>query len=175
MVEQDPLAELLRTADAGQPLPAQRGDVAGRVYRRARRRRAARGFVAAVLVVGMGVSAWLSRPPAVHSKLASADIARLQRECARLIADADMHDQTAQLMMSRERAGARRVGAADDRDALAVQLERSALILVNQGEHLLREPDARTEAVDAFRRVLELFPQSRGAAVARARLNQIGA
>jgi hypothetical protein len=99
----------------------------------------------------------------------------LQRECAQFDADADMHERTAQLMLSHERAAARRVAAADDRDAVTSQLERSALILVNQGERLLREPDAKSAAADAFRRVVELFPQRRGAAVARERLNQIGA
>ena len=175
MIEQDPLAELLRTADAAQPLPEQRGDVAGRVHRRARRRRAGQGLIVAALVIGAGVSIWFSRPPARHATIASADVAQLRRECAQFDADAEIHERTAQLMMSHERAASRRIGAADDRDALALQLERSALILVNRGEHLLREPDARTEAADAFRRVLELFPQSRGAAVARERLNQIGA
>jgi cell division protein FtsB len=175
MIDHDPLAELLRTADAAQPPPEQRGDVAGRVHRRARRRRAGQGLIVAALVVGVGVSVWFSRPPARHSTIASASVAQLQRECAQFDADADMHERTAQLMLSHERAAARRVAAADDRDAVTSQLERSALILVNQGERLLREPDAKSAAADAFRRVVELFPQSRGAAVARERLNQIGA
>jgi hypothetical protein len=175
MTEHDPLADLLRTADAAQPPPEQRGDVAGRVYRKARRQRAGQGLIVAAFVIGAGVSVWFSRPPARHSTIASADLAQLRRECAQFDADAEMHERTAQLMMSHERAASRRVGAADDRDLVTLQLERSALILVNQGEHLLREPDARTEAADAFRRVVELFPQSRGAAVARERLDQIGA
>src|SRR5437868_12655013 len=103
MIELDPLAELLRTADTAQPPPERRGDIARRVYRRVRRRRVGQGLIVAALVFCAGVSVWFSRPAARHSTIASEDIAQLRRECAQFDSDAEMHERTAQLMLSHER------------------------------------------------------------------------
>ncbi len=105
------------------------------------------------------------------------NIADLKREFARLNADAELHQRTVERILARQRSVARSTGAevVDADDALKAQLERSALTLVNRGDNLLHDPRAKAEAVESFRRVLELFPQSRGAALARERLNQIGA
>jgi hypothetical protein len=82
-------------------------------------------------------------------------------------------------MLERERRATRRaaevvVNPVDVVDAVAAERERSAMILLFQADRLLRDVDARAEATDALRRVLELFPNSRGAAMARERLDRIG-
>ncbi|MDB5320387.1 MAG: hypothetical protein JWN40_2018 [Phycisphaerales bacterium] len=178
-MENDPLAELLRNADAVQPQPIAPGNLAARVRRRVRRGRVARGALTAglLLVVG-GASFWFRSLPVENSKTtASVDIAGLKREFARLNADAELHERIAQQIITRERSPLRSKipDVADANEALSVQLERSALTLLNRGDSLLRDPSAKAEAAASFRRILELFPQSRGAALARERLNQIGA
>ena len=186
----DPLAKLLRDVDAAQPLRAGADDLVAQVRRRARRGRVARRVAAAGLLMAFGgVSFWyaslpsapskvivLTTPPTTATAPAPVDVAELQRELARLNAEAELHERTALLILARVQAAvAPMVAAPDARQALTTQVERSALTLVNRGDSLLHDPGAKAEAAESFKRVLELFPQSQAAALARQRLNQIGA
>jgi hypothetical protein len=186
IMDSDPLGKLLRDVDAEQPLRAGAGDLIFQVRRRARRGRMARRAVAAGLLIAVGgASFWYASLPSAPRKVivlatspttatatAPVDVAQLRREMARLNADAELHERTALLILAREQAA---VAVPDARQALTAQVERSALTLVNRGDSLLHDPGAKAEAAESFKRVLELFPQSRGAALARERLNQIGA
>lgn len=189
-MDTDPLAKLLRDVDAEQRVRVGADDLVTQVRRRARRGKAARRFVAAALLVVIGgASFWYASLPSAPSKVivlatspttttmtAWVDVAELRRELARLNAEAELHERTALLILAREQAAiAPAVAAPDANQALTAQVERSALTLVNRGDSLLQDPGAKAEAAESFRRVLELFPQSRGAALARERLNQIGA
>jgi hypothetical protein len=188
IMDTDPLAKLLRDVDAEQRVRVGADDLVTQVRRRARRGKVARRFVAAALLVG-GASSWYASLPGAPSKVivlatspttttmtAWVDVAELRRELARLNAEAELHERTALLILAREQAAiAPAVAAPDAKQALTAQVERSALTLVNRGDSLLQDPGAKAEAAESFRRVLELFPQSRGAALARERLNQIGA
>jgi hypothetical protein len=111
----------------------------------------------------------------VEPKTRAVDISALRHEYARLNADADLHQRTAERILARQRSVKPADEVADANDALSAQLERSAMTLVNRGDNLLHDPTARAQAVESFKRVLELFPQSRGATLARDRLNQMGA
>lgn len=189
-MDTDPLAKLLRDVDAEQRGRVGANDLVTRVRWRARRGKVARRFVAAALlaVIG-GASFWYASLPSAPSKLlalatspttgnatAPVDVAELRRELARLNAEAELHERTALLIFAREQgANGPAVAAPDAKQALTAQVERSALTLVNRGDALLQDPGAKAEAAESFRRVLELFPKSRGAALARERLNQIGA
>jgi hypothetical protein len=192
MMDIDPLGKLLRDVDAAEPLRLGADDLVARVRRRARRGRAARSLVAAALLVVIGGAwFWHASSPAAPSKVrmlarsptttntmmtAPVDVAELQRELARLNAEAELHERTALLILAKEQAAvAPVVTAPDASQTLTAQLERSALTLVNRGDSLLHDPGAKTEAAESFKRVLELFPQSQAAALARDRLNQIGA
>jgi len=159
--------------------PALPGDLAGRVRRRVRRGRVARGvFTAGLFVAVGGASFWFRSLPVEKSKpTARVDIAGLKREFARFNAEAELHERTAQRILARERAASRPAipDVAVANDVLSAQLERSALTLLNRGDNLLHDPSGKAEAAASFRRILELFPQSRGATLARERLNQIGA
>src|SRR5258706_3668904 len=73
VMQNDPLAELLRDADGDRPPPAGPADLANRVRRRARRGRVARGVLAAGLlaVVVGGASFWHRWLPAEDPKTLS--------------------------------------------------------------------------------------------------------
>jgi hypothetical protein len=192
----DPLGKLLRDVDAAQPLRgssrSSSDDLVAQVRRRARRQvQARRAAAAAALLVAIGGAVvWHASLPSSPSKVivlatspttaiapAPVDTAQLQRELARLNAEAELHQQTAIRILARERAAAAApvVAAPDANQALTAQVERSALTMVNRGNSLLHVPGAKAEAAESFKRVLELFPQSQAAAMARQRLDQIGA
>jgi len=186
----DRLGKLLRDVDAEQPLRVGANDLAARIRQRARRRASmVRGFVAAGLLMAIGGAAFwyaslpnapsrvivLATPPTTTTVPAPVDVAQLQHEFARFNAEAELHEQTARRILARERAGATVPEVPDAKQVLTAQVERSALTLVNRGDSLLQDPGAKGKAAESFKRVLELFPQSRGAALARERLNQIGA
>jgi hypothetical protein len=177
---------LVRDADATAARPTTPvAGLAGRVRRKARRRRRRMaGSVAAgavVLVLGAASLWWPRRagPVVGPTRVSAAEIARLRVECAQTAREAEAHERLAAAMLERERRATRRaaevvVNPVDVVDAVAAERERSAMILLFQADRLLRDVDARAEATDALRRVLELFPNSRGAAMARERLDRIG-
>jgi len=53
------------------------------------------------------------------------------------------------------------------------QVDKTAFILVYQANRMYRELDQKDSAIQAYNRVIELFPQSRWAEVARQRLSEI--
>lgn len=185
----DPLLKLLRDADAFAAPPPPRRDFIATVRQRARRDRAARRSLAvAMLLVVAGLAILRARPavdPSPELSLSvpppavtpSRDAAAARREFDRLNDEAASQERAAQILLARERASAQRrrwrSNLADD--PLASQLERSALTLVNQGEHLLQDPTTHAEAQQAFERVLQLFPQCRSARLAKERLDEMGA
>jgi hypothetical protein len=190
IMNRDPLEKLLRDVDAAQPLRIDADELVARIRMRARRGQVARRVIAAGLLMAVtGASLWYASLPGAPSKVISlatspttatatppVNVTQLQRELARLNFEAELHERTALLILAREHAAIATVVATPDaRQALTAQVERSALTLVNRGDSLLQDPGAKAEAAESFRRVLELFPQSRGATLARERLNQIGA
>jgi TolA-binding protein len=61
----------------------------------------------------------------------------------------------------------------DPLEEIRKQVDKTAFILVYQANRMYHELDQKDSAIQAYNRVIELFPQSRGAEVARQRLSEI--
>jgi hypothetical protein len=187
----DQLNNLLRHADAAIPAPASNPALITQVRRRFHRGRAIRTTAAtAVLLCITAATFWLAqersdrKPPLVQrtppsttsTKLSAAQLAEIKREFTHQQNQAKLHEQIASALLAREKMPPPRANTpypampTDPADPLAAQCERSALIMLNTGDRLARQPDAKTQATQTYRRILELFPQSRSAALARERI-----
>ena len=190
----DRLAILLRQADADAAPPALRADVVGRVRRRRQRRIAVRSIAASLMVVLATGWFWMHRPSPPKTTVArhtdaprhaapapaAFDARTIQIELAQCQAEARLHELTVEAMLRIEKQERARLAAAPKpRDALdvlgqlAVQRDIAAHVIVDGGDRMLKSPGGRAQAADAYRRVLDLFPDSREAAVARQRLEQL--
>lgn len=175
------LADLLRDADAAAPPPPTLPlDLAGRVRRKAaaQARRRRNTAAAALVVAGATAAAWVALPPqadverAVVTATAPAAPATVARsELVLLRAQAAMHSTVAATLQSRE--DRRRI--AEPAAAPTVQSERdkAALALLDHADRLRRDLNQVDAALAAYRRTVEMFPETRWAAVARARIEQL--
>lgn len=188
------LAILLRQADADAAPPALGADTARRVRRRRQRRIAVRSVATSLIVVLAMGWFWTHRPAPPKTIVAHHDEApmraappavlldaqTLKSELATCEADARLHELTAEAMLRLEKQEkARHAVAPKPPDALdvlgqlAVERDIAAHVIVDRGDRMLKNPGGRAEAASAYRRVLDLFPDSREAAVARERLEQL--
>jgi hypothetical protein len=171
----DRLSQLLRDADASAPAAVRRdtpGDIAHAVRRRRRREIIrTRAITAACVVIGvlaLGFSLRRDRPAAeiVQKKQPETPAVTLAR--LDLDVDARVAELTAQRLLSAE---AQRRAPAARRVDVQEQSDRAALVLVYEGDGYARGKRA-TDAIAAYQRAIELFPQSRWADVARQRLKE---
>lgn len=61
----------------------------------------------------------------------------------------------------------------DPLEEIQKQVDKTAFILIYQANRMYRELDQKASAIQAYNRVIELFPQSRWAEEARQRLSEI--
>jgi hypothetical protein len=187
--ETDPLIERLRQADADAGVPLVPAGLAVRAMliaarrRRGRQRRWATGIAAGILLlIGVswpwrGTDAPPSRPAAAPS--ASASDAGWKSAIARLEAEAESHvavgQRVAELQAQQVRLAALEAESAGPDPVLATyrELDQTASVLVAQGDRLYRELGLKASAAERYRRVIRLFPEAPGAAVARQRLTQL--
>ena len=183
----DSLAELLKATDSAfGPLPPP-SDLAGVVRRRAKRRGRQRvaGSVV-VLIASLGIAALLLRHPepplivVIQPPAPSAtDPRELETQLRQLRAQADTEHATLE-RWRRSRDSRRRLervhaalhASTPSPDVVAVERERAALILLDHADRLRRELKEEEAARAAYRRTIELFPDTRWAAVARQRMEQ---
>ncbi len=174
------LRELLRRADAGPPVwVSGAADVTASVRRRRvaqRRLRVTASVVAAILVASLAAIMLPSREPErdLLTIVEPGETVRLQREVASLRADARVHALTADALALKHRA--RQVTARAQEDPLAevrFQRDRAAMTLVYEAERFSRDAHQNERAITQFRKVIDLFPGSRWADVARQRLREI--
>lgn len=184
----DQLGQLLREADAtaGRPAAprADLGAVVRHVARRRRRARTVAGGAVVVMIVGVTCALYLMRPNengsvvqrerAPSPPVLSPEEAR--REIAVLDAEAESRMAVVERMLTMER---RRVSATQQRATdplLAVRREqdRAAYLLIYEADRLARKSEARERAVEEYRRVVTLFPDTHWASVARERLVELG-
>jgi hypothetical protein len=179
----DPLQELLRRADADAgPVPRLRADLPGRVMSRARRaqeRTALAGSVAAALLLAIGVMTFLrttapSEPAAVEAveRRLTADVAALQREAD---SRATIARRFAELRERDERLAALQAEATrpDPVQRAQQEVDQTAFVLLQQGDHLYRDLGLKERAADSYRRTARLFPETRWAGLARQRLEEM--
>ena len=176
------LEHLLRQVDQAAarpaPLPA---DLADRVIRQDRRRRAAKlGGALVVLLAATGVAAVLFQAPG-----APAAPVRLTEAPPAAPVPAEIDSEEAQVesrlvvvehLLAREQQRRRLARAQaiiarpDPLERLDRQLEQTAFVIVAQADRKVRQWNLTSSAARDYRRVIELFPRTRWATVARARL-----
>ncbi len=189
--KEDVLRELLRSADVG-PRPSA-GDLAGRVRRLARRRRGRRFAIGAVAACSVAIAAVLvmqfqsspaqptdGGPPAqVRGQLSPGERAAIREEIARVEAEIAFRSAGVERMLASERGRGQEMELVrmrmlpDPPAQIAYQTERAALIMVAHADHTRDRPDGRTRAGAVYRRAATLFPGTRGAGLARERLEQM--
>jgi hypothetical protein len=182
-VNDETLQTLLRQADASAgPGPCEAPDLAQRVRRRAQRRRIMRNATlastaAAALAVSIGLplvrqprmtpvnpAATLS-PQEIEMELASlrAEIASREAFVERLLAN-EKQAETHQRLLAAEKAV--------PREGLS-ERDQAGKILIRQAHEWRVTDGRRAEALEAYRRVIQLFPDSPWANVAREQIRML--
>jgi hypothetical protein len=166
----DRLEHLLKRADAPPPV-ARQSDLAERVRRRAHRNDRIRSTtIAAVLLAGVALSAFmLIRPRTNAPEALKPDRAALKAELDRLNEEATRHATVADRLMQIEL-----VSPPVDPTEVARNLQRqrdeAALSLIYQAETLAPIPAQRPAAVALYQKTIDLFPQTHWASLAKERL-----
>jgi hypothetical protein len=169
----DALTDLLREADAVAPPPPATERLAQKVYRRARRRSRRRNFSAAVaVVVCVAAAVSLVRKTTTQQPRRFAAVVDAG-EISRLRSDAAMHLKVADAVLSRAQRRARASHLRDTPVTIESEREKAALALLDHGDRLRRDLKQVDAALDAYRRTVDLFPDTRWAAVARERIARL--
>jgi hypothetical protein len=129
-----------------------------------------------VLVAGLFVSTrWHGQPGPTPHPIARDDLQAPEVELAALRREADERTAHVEMLLAVERRVASRhpTPRGDTLARLRAEQDRAALILIYQADRYSRELKLAAPAVDGYRRVIELFPESQWASVARQRLREI--
>jgi hypothetical protein len=176
-MQDDELTRILRSAKAELPPPTLApAELASRVHaahRKQQRRR--RALIAGVPVVAaVAVLGWRLTLDATHSPIAtpSQQVAAVsEAEIANLEAEAAAHAQAARLLIATQ--PRRSALLADDPLAdINEQINIVAYRMVLEADSKQAEMQPAAEAIEIYNRVLELFPTSHSAELARQRLSQ---
>ena len=189
------LHDLLADADASAPPPPAMGSLADIVRNRARardRRRRA-GAVGALLLAVGAVSVVAFRPsgpstsptaqthlpqhgaqltPVFDAAAAAAEAASLRAEAARRLTVANEAMKRADRRRRLSRA-AESLAAASPLPTVGDERDRAALTLLDHGDRLRRDLKEVDAALAAYRRTIELFPDTKWAAVAKQRIHEL--
>jgi hypothetical protein len=170
------LRELLHQADADAGPPPLGHRLPERVLLRELRTRrgiALASSAAAAIFLAIGVTTlWRANMPGQPVGVRPTDIMRLQRAAD---SRASIARRIAELRQRDERLAALQAEAARPDPVQRAQLEvdQTALTLLQQGDHLYRELGLDRPAADSYHRAVRLFPQTRWAAVAQQRLAEM--
>lgn len=193
----DVLTDLLREADASAPPPPAPQGVAehvrGRAGIQARRRRATAVVVLPLTVAGVAVlllrertpldpsphvmssgampSAPAGSPAPLDAAASLAEVRRLRSEAAGRLAVAQ--GLTARRELRRRAAEALALSDAARATSLSREREKAALTLLDHADRLRRDLKEVDAALAAYRRTVELFPDTAWAAVARRRIEEL--
>ena len=115
--------------------------------------------------------------PVARSEPTRASVEELERTMAGLRAEAKVRAAVVQRLVVAERRRERthRAAAPDPLVAVRREQDRAAYLLIYEADRLARQDGERKRAVDEYRRVLALFPETHWASVARERLVAMGA
>jgi hypothetical protein len=192
-MKRDTLHNLLSNADAMGIRAAERSDheLVEQVRSKARRRKRVRLSLVAVGVMLVGVSGLLRLMPPPENPVAKrgdlvqiitdreAEAVKLQAEVFQLRQESQQREQLVRRLLEAERRGKlaaqlnKSRPSSDTLAAIRLEQDRSALILIHQAQRFDSEMQKRPEALEAYRRVVALFPQSQWADVARKRLDEM--
>ena len=180
---EDKIKNLLQNADrkAGRPVPIYK-HLAGAVRHRAAQRRLINAAVpiAAAAIVLLSLSLWYVTTKNVETTQDQDKIASIQAQVRQLEARTDATLNLIQDVLDYEQKQrrleelrARLAAIPDPLEEVRKQVEKTAFILVYQADRMLRELNQRESAVQTYNRVIQLFPQTRSAGVAKQRLSEI--
>ncbi|MBN2312960.1 MAG: hypothetical protein JXM79_03455 [Sedimentisphaerales bacterium] len=176
------IEKLLQDADrtAGRPAPV-RVDVSD-IRRRAKRRQVVHigGPIAAAAVLMVALSIWSGSLRTTQTTLEQERIASLESQVKELQAQTDAAMSLIQEVLEQERRQQRLdeleaelAGIPDPLEEMQKQVDKTAFILVYQADRLYLELHQTDSAVEAYHRVIRLFPENQWAQVARQRLEEI--
>ncbi len=179
MIE-DKIKNLLCEADrtAGGPVPLS-ANLPGAVRHRAGRRQtinlAARIAAAAVVLFALGIWSFTIKKTRDRQRILALEI---QIEQLKTQTDATLNFIREVLDEERKQRRLNELQTqlasySDPLREIQKQVDKTAFILVYQANRMYRELDQKDSAIQAYNRVIELFPQSRWAEVARQRLSEI--
>lgn len=180
----DDLQQLLDAADAGAPSARRAllsgGDVRRMLTRKRRVRAAVRGCGVAVVVASIGTAALFHKPatnveaiapatmPGLQPKFESKQLSPSKQATDAMIA---VHEQTVALLLKAERSQKTSKASALMGYDATEQRDRAALILIYDAKRFTAD-NRPSEALAAYRRTVELFPESSWAEFARDQLRQ---
>ncbi|HIJ53053.1 MAG TPA: hypothetical protein HPP66_07850 [Planctomycetes bacterium] len=176
---EDKIKNLLQKADqtAGGPAPVSIDLSAFR--RRANRRHVAnlavRIAAAAVVVTALGTWSYTAKKTRDQQRIVALEtqIKQLQTQTdatLNLIREVLEEDRKQRRLNELQ---AQLASYPDPLEEIQKQVDKTAFILVYQANRMYRELDQKNSAIRAYNRVIELFPQSRWAEVARQRISEI--
>ena len=178
---EDRIKELFQIADrtAGRPLmfPIK----ASAIRRRARVRQAVNAtFRVAVVAAVFALAVWGLSDRSTKPTAEQEQIASLQAQVKLLQVKADAALKLVREVLNSEREQGRLdelkaelANIPDPLEEIQKQVDQTAFTLVYDADRMYRELGQRRSAVQTYKRVIELFPQTQSAEVARQRLSEI--
>ena len=177
---EDKIKNLLYEADqtAGGPVPVS-ANLAAAVRRRANRRQtvnlAARIAAAAVVLFALGLWSYTAKKTRDQHRIVA-----LEMQIKQLHAQTDTTLNLIREVLENDRKQrhldelrAQLASIPDPLEEIQKQVDKTAFILIYQANRMYRELDQKASAIQAYNRVIELFPQSRWAEEARKTLSEI--
>lgn len=177
---EDKIKNLLQQADqmAGGPVPIS-ANLAAVIRRRTSRRQAvnltARIAAAAVVVIALGFWGFTAKKARERQRIIA-----LETEIRQLKVQTDATLNLIREVLDEERKQrrlnelqAQLTSYSDPLREIQKQVDKTAFILVYRANQMYRELDQKDSAIQEYNRVIELFPQSRWAEVARQRISEI--
>ena len=177
---EDKIKNLLQEADqtAGGPASLS-SNLAAAVRRRAGRRQtvnlAARTAAAAIVIIALCIWGFTTKKTRERHRIIAleAEIKQLKIQTdatlnlIREVLDEDRKQRRLQELQ------AQLASYSDPLEEIQKQVDKTAFILVYQANRIYSDLDQKEAAIQAYNRVIELFPQSRWAEVARQRISEI--
>jgi len=178
---EDKLKNLLQKADrtAGPPEPVsvKLTDIRSRANRRRILYLKAPAAAAAIILIAIGILMISNKTqqPDQQEKIASLEsqIRQLQVSTDAAISLINEVLETERRQNQLNELEVQLASMPDPLEEVQKQVDKTAFILVYQADRLYRELNQRESAVEAYKRVIQLFPENQWAQVARQRLAQI--
>lgn len=176
---EDKIKNLLQKADRAAGEPALVSIDLSAVRRNASRRQTvkltARITAAAVVVIALGIWGFTAKKTRDRQRIVA-----LEAEIKRLKVQTDATLNLIREVLDEERKQrrlnelkAQLTSYSDPLEEIQKQVDKTAFFLVYQANRMYRELDQKDSAIQEYNRVIELFPQSRWAEVARQRLLEV--
>ena len=179
-MREDKIKNLLQKADqtARGALPISE-NLASVVRRRAGRKQtvnlAARIVAAAVVVIALGIWSFNAKKTRDRQRIVALEIQvkqlKAQTDATLNLIREVLDEERKQRRLNELQAQLARYP--DPLEEIQKQVDKTAFILVYQANRMYRELDQQDSAIKAYKRVIELFPQSQWAEEARQRLSEI--